>query len=86
MTKKKFTTSDIAKQFISEETPQEQAPTTTAGESVGQFVYVKPARETKKIRFQLVLKPSTADKLRKAAANSDTSMNDLIGQLIDTYL
>lgn len=86
--KKNFSTCDIAKQFISPEAaeaPQEQQGATPAEAGTG-FVYRKEIRETKSVRLQLVLKPSTAEKLRKAAAMSDTSMNDIMGQMIDNYL
>lgn len=45
-----------------------------------------PARETKSVRVNLLLKPSTKAGIEKLAALDRSSMNALINDVLETYL
>ena len=93
--KKSFSDIDVVKQFISapQEQPEEAHEETPAQaqqlekiEKTQHFKYKKGNKETKSVRMQLILKPSTVTKLKQAAAEADTSVNDFISQLLDSVL
>lgn len=90
--KKSFSDIDVVKQFISapqeqpEEAHEEAAAQAQQLEKTQHFKYKKGNKETKSVRMQLILKPSTVTKLKQAAAEADTSVNDFISQLLDSVL
>lgn len=43
-------------------------------------------KETKSRRMQLLVKPSTAERLEAAAAEEGLSMNELVNRLMEEYL
>ena len=83
MAKKDFK-KNPAEMFISTaERQPEAAPANT--ESIVVPKGYKMVREAKSQRMQLLVRPTTKDAIRKAAAAQGLSMNDLVNQILDEY-
>jgi len=49
-------------------------------------VHMVPAFEAKSKRFNMLIRPSTYTKLKKAADYRGTSVNDLINTIVESYM
>lgn len=86
MAKKKDFKRNTAELFISAadealETPA--TPTEQTGAAIPKGYRL--AKEYKSERMYLLVRPTTKDAIKKAAAAQGVSMNDLINQLLDEY-
>lgn len=88
-TKKTFTDSlavedlNPALQFISS---TEAVTKPEPGKQQTRFVFNTPERETKSRRLQMLIKPSTYDRIKEKADAAGTSVNNYINALLEYYL
>lgn len=84
MSRKDFKATNPAAAFL---TPAEAPPAQTEPmPSAPPAVYIPPARETRSSRLNLVIKPSTAEQLRKIAAMHQSSVNGIINLVLEDYI
>lgn len=85
MSKKDFKAINPANAFL---TPVEEAPPAApAAAPVERSTIQVPApREVKSARFNLVIKPSTAEAIRKIAAMNQYSINGVINLVLEDYV
>ncbi len=88
MEKKSFRST--ATQFISEETRQKidqvQEPSKTAQPDFIVPKGYKLAQETKSVRLQLLIQPTTKAALKELAAAKSISVNELINKILKEYI
>lgn len=77
-------TAEIEEQKTSES--EQQKPLTTEQNNEATFQYSPQKKEIKNKRLQLVVTPTLYRKIKSKARENNTSMNDLICQLIDQIL
>ena len=77
-------TAEIEEQKTSES--EQQKPLTTEQYKEATFQYSPRKKEIKNKRLQLVVTPTLYRKIKSKARENNTSMNDLICQLIDQTL
>ncbi len=65
--------------------PAEEQPAPPIRSAAGTGSGTAP-KETKSRRMQLLVKPSTAERLEAAAAEEGLSMNELVNRLMEEYL
>lgn len=82
MSKKDFKGVNPAAAFL---TPPPVAPA-IAPPAPQPAIQVPPARETKSTRLNLVIKPSTAEQLKKIAAMNQSSVNGIINLVLEDYI
>ncbi len=87
MAKKDFSNAPAINTFISNTAEKEQhKPLTTEQNNEVTFQYAPQKKEIKNRRLQLVVTPTLYKKIKSKAEENNTSMNDLICQLIDQTL
>lgn len=84
MAKKKDFKMNTAELFISAADPEVKVQEKTQEDFTIPKGY-KLARENKSERMQLLVRPTTKEAIKKAAAAQGVSMNDLINQILDEY-
>ena len=83
MAQKKNFKTNPAMQFISA-TEEPEAPKAQEGFVVPKGYRLE--REVKSVRMQLLVRPTTKDAIKNAAAAQGLSMNDLVNQILDEYI
>lgn len=84
MASKKDFKKNTAALFMSDTNTQPAAPQVKQEDLTAPKGY-KLVRENKSERMQLLVRPTTKEAIKKAAAAQGLSMNDLINQILDEY-